>query len=107
MTPKPRQGRPPLPGPKNLRVYIRRRRLVERGPMVLEGPLPWVCPNIKAAILGEMKFTEFWLAIRWGKQRVSKLFSEDCPGITETELYQVASALGCSVDRLRKKAPLS
>ena len=101
----PRRGRPPLPGPQNLRVYRVRERDPETGRIRYREPLAWTCPDLKTAILNVMLGVEFKARVKWGR-RYDEVMREDCPGITERELFQAANALGVDYLRLVIKSPI-
>ena len=101
----PSKGRPPKPGPRNLRVYRIRSREGYPATVVYRQPIEWVVPDLKGAILNVMLLSEFKQLAGWGR-RFDEVMRADCPGLTEAELYTAASILGTSVERIAKKSPL-
>jgi len=102
MTPTKRLGRPPTPGPRNLRVYRVRGRKHAMGPIVYEDPTEWVVPDIKGAILDVMLLSKFKKLAKWNR-RHDEVMHVDCQGLTEKELRDTAQILGMSI---AIKAPL-
>ncbi len=102
----PRRGRPPLPGPQNLRVYRVRERDPETGKIRYREPTDLVVPDLKSTILDVMLCVEWRRRVAFGWRRCDELLRADCPGITVREVYQSADAIGTNYSELAKISPI-